>query len=326
MVKAIKINRKGGPEVLDIVDIEVPEPGSGEALIRHTAAGVNMIDIYHRENEDGQYGIPVPAILGVEAAGVVEAVGDGVTHVAPGDRVAYMNVIGAYCEKRVIDAAKLVKLPDDVSDQAAAAAMVKGSTAQYLLHSTYPVKRGEVILVHAAAGGVGLLLCQWASKIGATVIGTVGTPEKAELAKANGAAHTILYREEDFVDKVKELSDGRGVDVVYDSVGRDTFMQSLDCVRPLGMAVNFGQASGPVPPLDISVLAKKGSIFLAKPTLATYTADPERMREMANGLFKAIGNGTINIEVSRAESLDKVAELHVDLAGRKTVGSVVLTL
>ena len=325
MVKAVKITRKGGPEVLDIVDVDLDAPGAGQALIRHSAAGVNMIDIYHRQYEDGQYGIPVPAILGVEAAGVVEAVGEGVTNVSVGDRVAYMNVLGAYAEKRLIDAEKLVKLPDNVPDDVAAAVMVKGSTAQYLLHSTYAVKSGDTILVHAAAGGVGLILCQWASKIGATVIGTVGTAEKAALAKANGADHTILYRDEDFVACVKEITQGRGVDVVYDSVGQDTFMKSLDCVRPLGMAVNFGQASGPVPPLDISLLAKKGSIFLAKPTLATYTADPAHMREMVEGLLKAIGDGTVKIEVSRAEPMENVASLHRDISDRKTVGSVVLT-
>ncbi|MEO3414277.1 quinone oxidoreductase [Roseovarius sp. CAU 1744] len=324
MTKAIRISEKGGPDVMKAVDVEVGAPGEGEALIRHTAIGVNMVDVYHRSDTEGQYAIPVPNTLGVEAAGVVEAVGSGVEGIKVGDRVAYCMVLGAYCEKRLIPAEKLVKLPEYITDEIAAACMIQGLTAQYLLHSSYKVTAESTILIHAAAGGVGLIMCQWARDIGATVIGTVGTSAKGELAMENGCDHVIYYREEDFVARVKEITGGAGVDVVYDSVGLDTFSKSLECLRPLGTIVNFGQASGAVPPLDISLLAKSGSVFLAKPTLATYVAQSDQMREMARNLFDKINSGAIKINVSQSVPLGDIVQLHRDMADRKTVGSVLL--
>jgi NADPH2:quinone reductase len=305
-------------------EVSLPPPGPGEALIRHTAIGVNLIDIYHRSAVSGQYAIPRPAVLGVEGAGIVEVVGPDVTGIAPGDRVAYWMLLGAYAEKRIVPAHRLVKLPDTVSDEVAAAAMVKGTTAQYLLHRVYPVKAGDTLLVHAAAGGVGQLLCQWAKALGATVIGTVGSPEKLAIARGSGCDHVILYRDEDFVARVKEITGGQGVDVVYDSVGQDTFMSSLDCLRPFGMMVNFGQASGPVPPLDVSVLAQKGSLFLAKPTLATVTRTREDIEALANGLFEALASGLIRVDIARRAPLTDAALVHRDLEARRTTGSIVL--
>jgi NADPH:quinone reductase len=324
MVHAIRVHQPGGLEALVWEEVTLPSPGPGEALIRHTAIGVNLIDIYHRTSVTGQYAIPRPAVLGVEGAGIVEAVGPDVNGVAPGDRVAYWMLVGAYAEKRIVPAHRLVKLPDTVSDEVAAAAMVKGTTAQYLLHRVYPVKAGDTLLVHAAAGGVGQLLCQWAKALGATVIGTVGSPEKLAIAQNSGCDHVILYRNENFVARVAEITGGRGVDVVYDSVGQDTFMSSLDCLKPFGMMVNFGQASGPVPPLDISVLAQKGSLFLAKPTLATVTRTREDIEALANGLFEALASGLIRIDVARRAPLADAASVHRDLEARRTTGSIVL--
>jgi len=323
-VQAIRVHQPGGPEALVLETVALPPPGPGEALVRHTAIGVNLIDTYHRSALSGQYAIPRPAVLGVEGAGVVEAVGPGVDTVRPGDRVAYWMLLGAYAGKRIVPAARLVKLPDTVSDAVAAAAMVKGTTAQYLLHRVYPVKAGDTLLVHAAAGGVGQLLCQWARSLGATVIGTVGSPEKLDIARNAGCEHAILSRDEDFVARVRDVTDGRGVDVVYDSVGQDSFLRSLDCLRPFGMMVNYGQASGPVPPLDIGVLAQKGSLFLAKPTLATVTRTRADIEALAESLFAALAEGRIRVEVSRRAPLAEAAAVHRDLEARRTTGSIVL--
>ncbi|UKJ76785.1 quinone oxidoreductase family protein [Azospirillum brasilense] len=324
MVHAIRVHQPGGPEALAWEEVAVPPPGPGEALVRHTAIGVNLIDTYHRSALSGQYAIPRPAVLGVEGAGVVEAVGPGVTDVAPGDRVAYWMLLGAYAEQRIVPTHRLVKLPDTVPDEVAAAAMVKGTTAQYLLHRVHPVKAGETLLVHAAAGGVGQMLCQWAHALGATVIGTVGSPEKAAVARGAGCDHVILYREEDFVARVRDITGGRGVDVVYDSVGQDTFMASLDCLKPFGLMVSFGQASGPVPPLDISVLAQKGSIFLAKPTLATVTRSRDDIETLAGGLFEALASGRVQVGIAHRTPLTEAASVHRDLEARRTTGSIVL--
>ncbi|ROR34112.1 quinone oxidoreductase family protein [Inmirania thermothiophila] len=323
MAKAIRIHEHGGPEVLRLEEVEVGEPGPGEVRLRQTAVGLNFIDVYHRT---GLYPLPaLPAVLGMEGAGVVEAVGEGVTEVRPGDRVAYAGLpVGAYAEVRLIPAHRLVPLPDDIDDVQAAGVMLQGMTAQYLLRRTYRVQAGETILVHAAAGGVGLILCQWARHLGATVIGTVGSAEKAELARAHGCHHPVNYREEDFVARVRELTGGEGVPVVYDSVGRDTFMGSLDCLRPLGMMVSFGQASGPVPPLDIGVLAQKGSLYLTRPTLMTYTARREDLLASARELFEVVRSGAVRIEVRQTYPLAEAAQAHRDLEARRTTGSTVL--
>ncbi|SMH61924.1 quinone oxidoreductase family protein [Azospirillum agricola] len=328
-VQAIRVHQPGGPEALVLEDVELPPPGPGQALVRHTAIGVNLIDTYHRSALTGQYAIPRPAVLGVEAAGVVEAVGPGVGTVRPGDRVAYWMLLGAYAQARLVPAERLVRLPDGVSDEVAAAAMVKGTTAQYLLHRVHPVKAGDALLVHAAAGGVGQFLCQWASSLGATVIGTVGSPEKLAVARAAGCEHVILSRGEDrdgedFVARVRDVTGGRGVDVVYDSVGQDTFLRSLDCLRPFGLMVNYGQASGPVPPFDIGVLAQKGSLFLAKPTLATVTRTRADIEALADGLFAALEEGRVRVAISRRAPLVEAAAVHRDLEARRTTGSIVL--
>jgi NADPH2:quinone reductase len=323
MSKAIRVERTGGPEVLQWADMPVGQPGPGEALVRHTAIGMNFIDVYHRR---GLYPLPsLPAVIGLEAAGRVEAVGPGVTEVVPGDRVAYAGgPTGAYSEARVIPSDRLVKLPDGIDDRRAAAMMLKGMTAEYLLRRTYAVKPGDAILVHAAAGGVGLIVCQWAKTLGATVIGTVGTKDKAELANAHGCDHVIVTGEEDVVARVREITGGEGVSVVYDSVGKDTFMRSLDCLRPRGLMVSFGQASGMVPPLDISILSAKGSLFLTRPTLMTYTASREDLMASAAALFDAVLRGVVRIEVRQTYPLRDAARAHADLEARKTTGSTVL--
>ena len=323
MSKAIRVERTGSPEALQWADVPVGQPGPGEALVRHTAIGVNFIDVYHRR---GLYPLPsLPAVLGLEAAGVVEAVGSGATSVTPGDRVAYAGgPTGAYSEARVIPADRLVKLPDGIDDRRAAAMMLKGMTAEYLLRRTYAVKPGDTILVHAAAGGVGLIVCQWAKTLGATVIGTVGTKDKAELANTHGCDHVIVTGEEDFVARVREITGGEGVSVVYDSVGKDTFMRSLDCLRPRGLMVSFGQASGMVPPLDIAILSAKGSLFLTRPTLMTYTASREDLMASAAALFDAVLRGVVRIEVRQTYPLRDAARAHADLEARKTTGSTVL--
>ena len=323
MSKAIRIERTGGPEVLQWVDVPVGHPGPGEALVRHTAVGLNFIDVYHRR---GVYPLPsLPAVLGLEAAGRVEAVGPGVAGVAVGDRVAYAGgPTGAYSEARVVPADRLVKLPDGIDDRRAAAMMLKGMTAEYLLRRTFPVTPGQTILFHAAAGGVGLIACQWARTLGATVIGTVGSKDKAELANTHGCDHVIVTSEEDFVARVREITGGEGVSVVYDSVGKDTFMRSLDCLRPRGLMVSFGQASGMVPPLDISILSAKGSLFLTRPTLMTYTASREDLVASATALFDVVSRGVVRIEVRQTYPLRDAARAHADLEARKTTGSTVL--
>lgn len=322
MARAIRFHRTGGPEVLQWEEVEVVRPGEGQVRIRQTAVGLNYIDTYHRS---GLYPVPLPAIPGEEGAGVVEEIGPGVSGLKVGDRVAYAGgPIGGYAEERLMPADRLVPLPETISDQQAAAMMLQGMTAQYLVRRTHSVKRGETLLVHAAAGGVGLILCQWASHLGATVIGTVSTDEKAELARANGCAHPIVYTREDFISRVRELTDGRGVDVVYDSVGRDTFSRSLDCLRPLGLLVSFGQSSGAIPPFEIGVLAAKGSLFLTRPTLATYTADREALLATARELFEVVESGAVSVPVRQTWPLKEAAEAHRALEGRRTTGSSVL--
>ncbi|QID18924.1 quinone oxidoreductase [Nitrogeniibacter mangrovi] len=324
MTHAIRFEQTGGPEVLQWVAVDVPPPGPGEVSLRHTAVGLNYIDTYHRS---GLYPVELPSGLGVEAAGVVTALGPGVDHLAVGDRVAYAGgPLGAYAEARTMPAAPLVKLPDAVGDEVAAAMMLQGLTAQYLLRQTYVVKPGDTILVHAAAGGVGLLLCQWAKHLGATVIGTVGSAEKATLARAHGCDHTILYREEPFAERVRELTGGQGVPVVYDAVGKDTFMDSLACLRPMGLMVSFGNASGAVPPVDLGLLAKMGSLFVTRPTLFTYAAERERLDQMAAELFDVVGRGIVKVEINQRYALAEAAQAHRDLEARRTTGSTVLVV
>lgn len=319
---AIRIHQPGGPEVMVWEEVEVGAPAAGQVLLRHTAVGLNFIDVYHRT---GLYPAPLPFTPGLEGAGIVEAVGDGVTEFKPGDRVAYANPpLGAYAEVRLMPADRLVKLPDGIDDRQAAAMMLQGMTAQYLLRRTYPVKKGDTILIHAAAGGVGLLVCQWARHLGATVIGTVGSEEKAELARAHGCDHPILYKSEDFVARVREITNGEGVPVVYDSVGKDTFLKSLDCLRPLGMMVSFGQSSGKVEPLDTGLLAAKGSLFLTRPSLMAYTAKRSDLVDSANELFEVVQKGGVKVEVNQTYPLTDAPQAHRDLEGRKTTGSTLL--
>jgi NADPH2:quinone reductase len=321
MTKAIRIHETGGPEVLSWDEVEVGDPGAGQVLLRHTAIGLNFIDTYHRT---GLYPLDLPAVLGREAVGVIEAVGPGVDEFAVGDRVAYALCGGAYAEARVIASDQLVTVPDGVSDAQAAAMLLKGLTTHYLLRRTYPVKQDETILIHAAAGGVGLIACQWAKHLGATVIGTVGSAAKADLAGENGCDHPIRYDEEDLVKRVREITGGLGVPVVYDSVGRDTFERSLDCLAPLGTMVSFGNSSGAVPPVNIGILAKKGSIYLARPTLATYLASPGYLQQAAAELFSLVAAGTIKITINQTYALADTAQAHRDLESRKTSGSTIL--
>ena len=322
MTHAIRIHELGGPDVLIWEEIDVPAPGPGEALIRQTAAGLNYIDVYHRT---GLSPMPsMPAIIGNEGAGVVEAVGTGVTEVDVGDRVAYSMSLGSYTQRRIIPSRLLVRVPNGVSDDQAAGMMLKGCTAQYLVRRTYPVKEGQTVLFHAAAGGVGLIACQWLKHLGATVIGTAGSPEKAELAKAHGCDHPIVYTQESFTERVKELTDGKGVPVVYDSVGKDTFEASLDCLQPRGLMVSFGNASGAVPPFSPGMLAAKGSLYLTRPTLATYTATRTELEETTAELFDVVTTGAVKIEVNQTYALEYAAQAHRDLEARKTTGSTVL--
>jgi NADPH2:quinone reductase len=324
MPNAIRIHQHGGPEVLKWEALDPGRPASGEALVRHEAVGLNYIDVYHRS---GLYPLPsLPAVPGLEAAGVVEELGPGVTEVAVGDRVAYAGVPpGAYAEKRCIPAHRLVKLPDGISGLQAAAMMLQGMTARYLLKGCWRVGPGTTLLIHAAAGGVGLIVCQWARHLGATVIGTAGSAAKADLAAAHGCQHPIVYTQEDFVGRVKAITGGRGVDVVYDSVGQATFMKSLDCLRPMGMMVSFGQSSGPIGPLDPSILAQKGSLFLTRPTLMTYTARREELLAHAADLFEVVQSGAVRVEVARTYPLAEASRAHRDLEGRRTTGSSVFT-
>ncbi len=321
MTKAIRIHEAGGPEVLRWEDVEVGDPGAGEVRLKQTAIGLNYIDTYHRS---GLYPLEYPAVLGMEGAGVVEAVGEGVDDLTEGDRVAYASPpVGAYAQVRLIPADKVVKIPASVSDEQAAAMMLQGMTAEYLLRRTYQVKKDDTILFHAAAGGVGLIACQWAKHLGATVIGTVGSEEKAALARAHGCDHPILYREESFVERVREITDGKGVPVVYDSIGKDTFMDSLDCLSPHSLLAMFGSASGPVPPFDLGILAAKGSLYLTRPTLMTYNAAREDLVRSAEALFQVVGSGAVKIEINQTYKLAEAEQAHRDLEARKTTGSTI---
>ncbi len=323
MTHAIRIHAPGGPEVMRWDQVDVGAPGPGEIRLRQTAIGLNFIDVYHRS---GLYPLPaLPAVLGLEAAGVVEAVGPGVADLRAGDRVAYASLpVGAYAEARLMPADRVIRLPDDVTDQQAAAMMLKGLTAHYLLRRTFHVTPGNAILIHAAAGGVGLIVCRWAKHLGATVIGAVGSDAKAELARAHGCDHPIVYTREDLPKRVRELTGGEGVAVVYDSVGKDTFVASLDCLRPLGMMVSFGNASGPVPAFEPAMLASRGSLFFTRPSLMTYTAKAEDYRAAAEELFSVVTTGIVPIEINQTYPLRDAAEAHRDLEARKTTGSTVL--
>jgi NADPH2:quinone reductase len=321
MSKAIVISQTGGPEVLRWVDYDPGQPGPGEVRLRHEAVGLNFIDVYHRT---GLYPLPsLPAVPGMEGSGTVEAVGDDVTEVAAGDRVAYAGLPpGAYAQLRRIPADRLVKLPESITTHQAAAMMLQGMTARYLLRGCFDVKAGDTILIHAAAGGVGSIVCQWAKHLGATVIGTVGSEEKA--ATATGCDYPILYTKEEFVVRVKEITNDRGVDVVYDSVGQATFMKSLDCLRPLGTMVSFGRSSGPVAPLELGLLSAKGSLFLTRPTLMTYTARREDLLTHARDLFEVVDKGVVKVEIRQTYPLSDAARAHRDLEGRRTTGSSIL--
>ncbi len=322
MVKAIRINRVGGPEVMELVEVDLPPPGPGEVRMRHAAIGLNYIDVYHRT---GLYPQPLPGALGVEGAGVVEEVGEGVTDFKAGDRVAYGGrPLGSYSEARNIPASQILLLPKQIEFDTAAAMMLQGLTVQYLFHRTVPLKAGDTILFHAAAGGVGLIACQWARVKGINLIGTVGSEEKAALAIENGASHVINYNRENFTERVKELTDGKGVSAVYDSIGKDTFIGSLDCLQPLGTMVSFGNASGPVPPFSLSELASRGSLFVTRPTLMTYAAQREDLEAMAKSLFGVVSSGEVKIDIRQRYALADVQQAHRDLEARKTTGSSIL--
>ncbi|MES2352265.1 MAG: quinone oxidoreductase [Pseudomonadota bacterium] len=322
MTKAIRINRVGGPEVMELVDVDLGPPGPGEAQVRHEAIGLNFIDVYFRT---GLYPQPLPGALGMEGAGIVEAVGEGVTEVQVGDRVAYAGrPIGAYAEARNMPAAQLLVLPEKIGFDTAAAMMLQGLTVQYLFHRTVPLKAGDTILFHAAAGGVGLIACQWAKVMGVTLIGTVGSEEKAALATENGAHHVINYNKETFTERVKEITGGKGVSAVYDSIGKDTFIGSLDCLQPLGTMVSFGSASGPVPPFSLSELANRGSLFITRPSLMAYMARREDLEAAAKSLFGVVASGEVKIDIRQRYSLADVAQAHTELEARKTTGSSIL--
>ncbi len=323
MTRAIRIHAPGGPEVLRWEEVEVGEPGEGQVRLAQSAVGLNFIDVYHRT---GLYPLPqLPAVIGLEAAGTVEAVGPGVEGLAPGDRVAYASPpAGAYAEARLMPADRVVKLPEGISDIQAAGMMLQGMTVHYLIRRTYRVEPGQTVLFHAAAGGVGLIACQWLKHLGVTVIGTVGSQEKAALARAHGCDHTILYKSESVPERVRELTGGAGVPVVYDSVGKDTFEGSLDSLAPLGLLVSFGNASGPVAPFEPGILAAKGSLFFTRPTLMTYTAKREDLVAAAENLFQVVGSGAVRIEVNQTYPLAEAAQAHRDLGARKTTGSTVL--
>ena len=324
MIRAVRVHEFGGPEAMRLEEIELPPPAKGEVRVKIHAAGVNYIDTYYRT---GAYKPPqMPFVPGSEGAGEVVALGKFVKDFKEGDRVAFASGLGGYAEACNVPAGRLVKLPKAIAYETAAAMMLKGLTAQYLLRQTHKVKAGETILVHAAAGGVGLILCQWAKALGATVIGTAGTPEKAALAKKAGAKHVILYRDEDFAARVKTITKGKLCRVVYDGVGRSTFLGSLDCLQPLGLLASFGSASGKVEGFDLGILAAKGSLFVTRPTLATYTADPENLRKMARDLFRVVSSGEVRIALSATAPLDEVVAVHRSLEGRETTGSTVLTI
>lgn len=322
MVKAIQFKAPGGPEVLEMTEIDLAAPAAGEITVRHTAIGLNFIDTYHRS---GLYPLPLPSGIGMEGAGVVEALGSGVSDLAVGDRVAYASPPpGSYAEARNIAADRVVKIPAGVEDQTAAAMMLKGMTAQYLIRQIYKVGKGDTILIHAAAGGVGQIVSQWANHLGATVIGTVGSKEKAEIAKANGCHHPVLYNDEDFVERVKEITDGKMLPVVYDSIGDTTFEKSLNCLRPRGLMVSFGQAAGPIPPVNLGVFAQKGSLFFTRPTLFNYIATAEDLRATAGDLFDAVSSGAVKIHIDQTFPLAEAKAAHEALEARKTTGSTIL--
>ena len=322
MPHAFRIHQTGGPEVLIWGEVDVPVPGAGEATVRHRTVGLNFLDTYHRT---GLYPLPLPSGIGLEGAGIVEAVGAGVSEVRVGDRVAYAGgPVGAYAEVRNIPAHRLLKLPDAIAFETAAAMMLQGLTAAYLLRKTYRVQAGDAVLIHAAAGGVGLIACQWAKVLGATVIGTVGSPAKGELAKAHGCDHVINYSTENFPQRVREITGGDGVAVVYDGVGKDVFMGSLDSLRTLGMLVTYGNASGPVPPFDPLLLSQKGSLFVTRPTLMHYTAKRADLEALGGELFEVVGSGKVHIEINQSYPLAEAARAHRDLEARKTTGSTIL--
>jgi NADPH2:quinone reductase len=323
MVAAVRVHKVGGPEVLTYEEIEVGAPGQGQVRVKQHACGVNFIDTYFRM---GMYPAPggLPFVAGNEAAGEVVAVGPGVTDLKVGDRVAYVVALGCYAAERLVAADRAVKLPANISYEQAAAMMLKGMTAEYLVRRTFKVEKGTTVLMHAAAGGVGLILCQWAAHLGATVIGTVGSKEKAELAKANGCHHTILYRDEDFVARVKEITGGKLCDVVYDGIGKTTFPASLDCIRPLGLFASFGSASGQIDAFNINILQQKGSLFATRPTLNTYAAKREDLVSIANGLFDVVGSGAVKVPINQKYPLREAQQAHRDLEGRDTTGSSIL--
>ena len=321
MHKAIRFHKFGGPEVLVWEDVEVADPGPGEARIRHEAIGINYVDIYQRS---GLYKVPLPAIAGNEGSGVVEAVGAGVTLVKPGDRVAYAMGAGSYCEARTISADRLCILPDELTFEQGAAMMLKGLTAQYLIRRTYKVQKGDTVVFHAAAGGVGLIACQWLKSLGARVIATAGSSEKCGIARQNGAEFCINYRTENIVERVMEITNGEGVPVVYDSVGKDTFESSLKCLRPFGLLVSFGNASGPVPPVELGLLAQHGSLYITRPTLATFTAKRSDLEPLAQELFSMVLSGTVKIDIKQRYRLRDAAHAHRDLEERKNTGCSIL--
>jgi NADPH2:quinone reductase len=321
MAKAIRYHKQGGPEVLQLDEVPLGDPGPGQVRVRHVAIGVNFVDTYQRS---GLYPMQLPAAAGNEGAGVVEAVGPGVSNVKQGDRVTYTGLPGSYCDVRVVPADRLVKLPEGVSEEMAASMTLKGMTVQYLIHRTYAVKSGDTVLWHAAAGGVGTIACQWLKAIGATTIGTVGSEEKAALAKAHGCHHVINYNKENFVERVKSITGGKGVPVVYDSVGKTTWDGSLDCLRSRGLMVSFGNASGPVPPVNLGILSTKGSLYVTRPTLATYIASRTDLEETAKSLFDVVKSGKVKIETTKRYKLADAQAAHRDLEGRKTTGSIVL--
>ena len=324
MSRSIVIEQAGGPENLKLIETEVGAPGPGEIRIAHKACGLNFIDVYQRT---GLYPLTLPHALGMEAAGIVEAVGEGVTHLKPGDRAAYAATPpGAYCDARVMPAAQVCPLPDAISFKDAAAIMLQGMTVEYLFHRVWPLKAGDKVLFHAAAGGVGLMACQWARSEGIELIGTAGTDEKCQLALENGATSCINYRDQDFVAKVKELTDGKGVDVVMDGVGKDTFTASLDCIKPLGMMMSFGNASGPVEPVSLLTLAAKGSLKLTRTTLFTFLADHERCQDMARHLFSKVESGAVKVNIGQTFPLEQISDAHRALEGRQTTGSTIITL
>jgi NADPH2:quinone reductase len=321
MAKAVRYHKQGGPEVMQYEDVQVGDPGPGQARIRHTAIGVNFVDTYQRS---GLYPMQLPQVAGNEGAGVVEAVGQGVSDLKPGDRIAYTGLPGSYAELRVVPAERLVKLPEGISEEQAASMMLKGLTVHYLIHSTYEVKSGDTVLWHAAAGGVGLIACQWLKAKGVTVIGTAGSDEKCALAKSHGAAHVVNYSRENFVERVQAITGGKKVPVVYDSVGKSTWEGSLECLRPRGLMVSFGNASGPVAPVNIGILQTKGSLYLTRPTLASYIATRADLVQRANELFDAVRSGKVKIETTKRYKLADAQQAHRDLEGRKTTGSIVL--